>query len=179
MLRSSTTIMNFKRTATIVVVGGVFAAWLSDAMTPVGRAPMASAVHQTRPVDARGADLAKEIARLHDRLRPDAAPSAPGRNLFEFRKAARPLVQVAAPIEAATPPVVAPVPQMPLTLSGIAEDPAPDGIVRTAIIAGTGQLYLVKEGDDIASRYTVAKITADGVDLKSAGDGSVRHLALK
>ena len=171
--------MNFKRTATIVVVGGVFAAWLANAMTPVGRTPVASSVESARPVDARGADLAKEIARLHDRLRPEATPSAPGRNLFEFRKAVRPAARVAPPFEAVLPPVTVPAPQIPLTLSGIAEDPAADRIVRTAIISGSGQLFLVKEGDEVAPCCRVVKITTDGVDLQDVNDGSLRHLALK
>ena len=173
--------MNFKRTATIVVVGGVFAAWLSDAMTPVGRAPVSSTVAIARPLDARGADLAKEIARLHDRLRPEAAPSAPGRNLFEFKKTRAAVVATTPPIAVAPQPAVAPTPQVALTLAGIAEDVVPgraDGIVRTAIISGNRQLFMVKEGEEVAQRYTVAKITADGVDLQDVADGSVRHLAL-
>jgi hypothetical protein len=170
--------MNSKRTATIVVVGGVFAAWLANAMTPVGRAPVASAVETARPVDARGADLAKEIARLHDRLRPEAAPSALGRNLFEFKRARAAAVVAAPQVATALPPVAAVMPQAPLTLAGIAEDPAANGIVRTAIISGSGQLFLVKEGDEVAPRYKVTKIAADGVDLQDA-DGTFRHLALK
>jgi hypothetical protein len=169
--------MNLKRTATILVAGGVLAAWLANAMTPVGRAPAASAAPAQRRVDARGADLAKEIARLHDRLRPEATPSAPGRNLFEFRKARAAVV--ATPTVAAPPAVVAPALQVPMTLAGIAEDAGPDGSVRTAIISGNGQLFLVKQGDDVAPRYKVSKITADGVDLQDTTDGSVRHLALK
>lgn len=184
MLRSLTNIMNLKRAATIVVVGGVFAAWLANAMTPVGRAPVASTVAVARPVDARGADLAKEIARLHDRLRPDATPSAPGRNLFEFR-AARPAAVTPASVHAAEPAVALPVAQVvqvALSLAGIAEDVvagATDGVVRTAIISTGGQLFLVKQGEAVTPRYTVENITANGVDLRNADDGSLRHLALK
>jgi hypothetical protein len=169
--------MNLKRTATIVVVGGVLAAWVGNAMTPVGRAPVSSSVAVARPLDARGVDLAKEIARLHDRLRPETAPSAPGRNLFEF-KTTRAAVVAAPPVAAVAPPVAITAPQVPLTLSGIAEDAGADGIVRTAIISGAGQLFLAKQGDPVAPHYTVATITADGVDLQDA-DGSVRHLSLK
>jgi len=47
----------------------------------------------------RGAELAAEVARLHERLRPNAAPSVPGRNVFTFRSA---------PIRALPPPMPAP-----------------------------------------------------------------------
>ena len=177
MLRSTASRMNFKRTATIVVVGGVFAAWLANAMTPVGRAPAASISGRARPVEARDADLAKEITRLHDRLRPEAVPSTPGRNLFEFRKARA--VAVAEPRVETQPALLAAAPQMPLTLAGIAEDGGASGVVRTAIISATGQLFLVKEGEEVSLRYRVAAITADGVDLRDASDGSLRHLSLK
>ena len=48
------------------------------------------------------------------------------------------------------------VPRLRLTLAGIAEDPAPDGgsPVRTAIIAGNGQLFLAKNGDTVTDQRT-------------------------
>ena len=69
-----------------------------------------------------------------------------------------------------------------LKLIGVAEDTTTDGLVRTTIISGPGQLYVVKEGDPVTSRYRVARISPDVVeldDLARTGDASVLRLALK
>src|SRR5580765_876806 len=76
--------MSIKRT-TIIFVGGVaLAAWLSAAMNP-GRAPAAPATVRPAPIDATGAELSGEIAKLRERLRPDAMPRQAARNPFVFR----------------------------------------------------------------------------------------------
>jgi hypothetical protein len=172
--------VNLKRTATIVVVGAAFAAWLSAAIAPAGRTNVARGRATSSAVETRSTDLEQEIARLHDRLRPDATPRDPGRNLFAFHTApsrpAAPLPVLARPALSEPPPIAA----LPmLKLVGIAEDGAPDAVVRTAIISEGGQLYLVKEGEAVTARYLVAKISADVVELTDTGDGSVRRLALK
>ena len=64
-------------------------------------------------------------------------------------------------------------------LAGIAEDAGADGPVRTAIISGGGQLFMVKEGETVTPRYRVAKISADVVELTDVIDNSVRRLALR
>jgi hypothetical protein len=76
------------------------------------------------------------------------------------------------------PPPLAPA-QPPLKLAGIAEDETPEGVVRTAIISGEGQLFMVKEGEMVTARYQVVKISADVVELQDATDKSVRRLALR
>src|SRR5262249_61781614 len=76
--------MNLKRTATIGVVGGALAAWLASAATSNRPVPRPIVI-PTPPIDLRGAELADEIARLRERLRPTTTPSQPGRNLFTFR----------------------------------------------------------------------------------------------
>ena len=118
--------------------------------------------------------------RLHERLRPVASPREPGRNLFVFHTVPiRPAPALATPapvLSEARPAVIA---QPSLKLSGIAEDPGPDGPVRTAFIAGEGQLFMVKEGDRVASRYRVNKISADVVELTDLADNSVRRLAMR
>jgi hypothetical protein len=171
--------MNLKRTATIVVVGGALLAWLAGAATSNREAGLAPIV-QTAPIDVHSAELASEIARLHERLRPSASPRQPERNLFAFR---------AAPVRAMPPPPppapkaalteAAPLAQPSLKLAGIAEDPGPDGPVRTAIISGEGQLFMVKEGETVAVRYRVARISADVVELVDVNDNSIRRLALR
>jgi hypothetical protein len=66
-----------------------------------------------------------------------------------------------------------------MTLIGIAEDPGADGVIRTAIISGFGDVFLVKEGESVTSRYKVARISGDVVELSDATDASIIRLALK
>ena len=174
--------MNLKRTATIAVVGGALAAWLAGAATS-NRTVMPPIATPPAPIEARGAELANEIARLHERLRPSATPHQPSRNLFAFHTAAprpapapvapKPALSEAAPLA----PIVA---QPSLKLAGIAEDPGPDGTTqRTAIISGEGQLFMVKEGENVTPRYRVVKVSADVVELRDLTDNTVRRLALR
>jgi hypothetical protein len=138
--------MSSQRTATIVVVGGALAAWLANAATSTHESAPPP-VARTTPIEMRGAELADEIARLHERLRPSALPRTPARNLFSFRsEVARPAPAPPAP----APSLFFPGPSAPTTpesglkLSGFAEDTAADGgVVRTAIISSPTQLYLV------------------------------------
>jgi hypothetical protein len=172
--------MNVKRTTTIVVVGAALIAWLAGAATSNHTIPPAAIVRQSA-IEKRGAELAVEIERLHERLAPAVAPSAPGRNLFTFHAAApRQAAPPVAPprpalIEFAPPPMALP----PLKLSGIAEDPGEDGPIRVAFIAGEGQLFMVKEGETVTPRYRVAKISAEVVELTDVIDNSIRRLALR
>ena len=166
--------MNFKRTALLVVVVGSLAVWLAAAATSDRREDMQLAVAAPTPIDASSVALSREIARLHDHLRP-GVPPLHGRDLFQFaasRAVARPVVTKPA-LSEPTPAAVAPQPT--LKLIGIAED----GAVRTAIISAPSQLFLVKEGDRVTSRYVVARISPDVVELTDATDHSVRRLALK
>jgi hypothetical protein len=171
--------MNMKRTATMAVVAGALLAWLAGAATST-RQPAAAPAFGPAPMEISGAELASEVARLRERLRPVASPRDPGRNLFGFHTPpVRPTPAEAAPVPAlseARPAVIA---QPSLKLSGIAEDPGPDGPVRVAFIAGEGQLFMVKEGDRIASRFRVNRISADVVELTDLADNSVRRLAMK
>jgi hypothetical protein len=172
--------MNFKRTATIGVVGAALAAWLASAATSK-RAVLPPIVIHPPAIDSRGAELADEIARLHERLRPTSTPNQPGRNLFTFRAARAHAIAPVAP-EPAPAIVEAPVPRpaLPaLKLAGIAEDIGPNGPERTAIISGDGQLLMVKEGDAVTLRYRVAKISVDVVELIDLTDNSIRRLALR
>jgi hypothetical protein len=171
--------MNLKRTAMIVLIGGAVLAWLAGAATST-RVALPPIVVHSEPIEARGADLANEIARLHERLRPTATPRQPGRNLFTF-SAAR--AAVAPTIVTPARPALVEAPARPaqpaLKLAGIAEDMGADGPVRTAIISGEGQLFMVTVGEQVTSRYKVAKISADVVELLDLSDQSVRRLALR
>ena len=172
--------MTLKRTTTIVVVSAVLISWLAGAATSNHTIPPVTVVQQPL-IEKRGAELAIEIERLHERLAPAVAPRSPGRNLFTFRAMA---IRPAAPVPAAPPAamtVFAPAPSalLPLKLSGIAEDAGADGPVRLAFISGEGRLFMVKEGETVTPRYRVAKISADVVELTDVIDNSTRRLALR
>jgi multidrug efflux pump subunit AcrA (membrane-fusion protein) len=172
--------MNLKRTATIVVFGGALAAWLAAAATSGVRDAPAASIVQHPPIEARGAALATEIARLHERLRPVSSPRQSGRNLFQFTAPkphiAPPALSAAhAAVSEASPAVVAP----SFKLSGVAEDPGVDGPVRTAIIAGEGQLFLVKEGQMVTKRYRVSRISSDVVELVDVDTNVPLRLAMR
>ena len=190
--------MSIKRT-TIIFVGGVaLAAWLSAAMNP-GRAPTAPAALSPPPIDATGAVLSGEIARLRERLRPDATPRQASRNPFVFRSrpsasrgssgSPRGIVSIVAPAatDASADAALVDRGRLHLSLAGIAEDPGPAGgaPVRTAIIAGNGQLFLAKEGDTVTDRgvenveYRLGNISADSAELIDVRDGSIKRLILK
>jgi hypothetical protein len=170
--------MKQKRTAAIVIGGGLLAAWIVGATTS-NRDTTEPIVFTPSPMDMQGATLANEIARLHERLRPAATPRQPGRNLFAFRAAPAPVAPPVAPPAVLTerPPAIPAEPA--LRLVGVAEDPGPDGPVRTAIISGNGQLFLAKEGDQVTPRYQVLRVSAEVVELIDVGDGSSRRLAMK
>ena len=156
-------------------------AWLYAAATSGNRDRVESIVMKPPAIDSRGAELADEIARLHERLRPSATPRQPGRDLFSFVSPApaRPApVQTPNGRAAIEAPIVRPAPPA-LKLSGIAEDATPDGLVRTAILSGFGQLFLAKEGDNVAERYRVVQISSDVVELTDLTEGHTIRLALR
>jgi len=172
--------MHVKRTATIVLVGGALAAWFAGAATS-NRALPPPIIPRAATIDARGAELAGEITRLHERLRPSTAPRTPGRNLFAFRAAPAPALPTAAPRAAITElPLAASAAALPvLKLAGISEDPGDDGPVRQAFISAAGQLFIVKEGEPVTARYRVARISSEVVELTDLTDNTTRHLALR
>ena len=172
--------MNVKRTATIGVAGGALAVWLVAAATSGNRDSAEPLILKSSPIDSRGAELASEIERLHERLRPSATLPQAGRDLFSFvssapRPAARAEIPQPAQIEAPAPRPAPPA----VKLSGIAEDATPNGSVRTAIISGFGEVFLVKEGETVAARYRVVKVSSDVVELADLTDGTTVRLALK
>ena len=165
--------MNTKRTAFFVVVLAALAAWLAAAATS-SVSPIRPVATAPAPIDLRGEALAAEVERLHDRLRPTAAPQG-NRNLFQFSLAREPHAPVpAAAAPAPSPVVVAPI-EPAFKLIGIAEDAG----IRTAILASPGQLFMVKDGEMVASKFRVTAISADTVELADTADGHVLRLALK
>src|SRR5262249_12488666 len=131
-------------------------------------------------IDQSGAELAGEVKRLHERLRPSDAP-VDSRDLFRYA----PRASAPAPVATAAPPAAAVQEQAlapivaPLKLEGLAEDHGDQGPVRTAIISGFGDIFLVKEGDSVTSRYRVAKISPDAVELTDLTNNTPLRLALR
>jgi hypothetical protein len=170
--------MNLKRTATIAVGGGALAAWFAGAATS-NRAPVAPVVTTFAPIDASGVELADEIARLQDKLRPTTPPRQPGRNLFTYHAPAPPPPPASKPALSEAAVVFAP-PVPALKLAGIAEDADLNGApVRTAIISSEGQLFMVTEGENVTTRYRVMKISAEVVELLDLEMNTPRRLALR
>jgi len=171
--------MNWKRTATIGVVGGALAVWLAGAATS-NRRVIDTTIATPTPIELRGAELADEIARLRERLRPVVEPQRPARNLFQFSsRAAAPRSRVDPSSPAISDPPAQRAPAAPpLKLVGIAEDPGPDGPIRTAIISGLGQLFFVKEGDSIAGRFRVQQLSSEVAELSDLVDSTIHRLAL-
>ncbi len=170
--------MNLKRTLLLGAGSGAVIVWIATASTFVPRASPPLRASGPRAVEVSGAKLAEEIAHLHERLRPSAVPLE-NRNLFSYNT-----VRQAPSRAKSLEPVVAlpsvPMPTPPaLKLVGIAEDGPADAVIRTAVISGLGDLFLVKEGEALSSRYRVTAVAADGVDLIDTSDQTSHHLTLR
>ena len=167
--------MNVKRIAMLSAAGAVLAAMIAGATTSGVRRPAPVVIPpNTTAIELQGAELAAEVARLRARLRPADQPQEPARNLFQFSARASHTAPAAPllPLEPTAAP--APPPPPPFTLIGFASD----GAVRTAIISGSGDLFLAREGDSITAQYRVLRIDADGVEL-GALDGRTVTLSLE
>ncbi len=175
--------MTSTRLTALVSGLGLVATWVVNSyQVPATSAPVsaraaaspASRDETPLPVVHVNTDHLREDARL----RPSFA--APRRNPFQFSAPMTPAgpVPLGATSQPAPVDVVAPA-LPPYTLSGIAEDAGPDGPVRTAVLAGHRDIFLVHEGDTVEGRYTVVKIAADGVELAPVGPGAPLVLRFK
>lgn len=167
--------MNVKRIAMLSAAGAVLAAMIAGATTSGVRRPAPVVIPpNTTAIELQGAELAAEVARLRARLRPADQPQEPARNLFQFGARASRTAPAAPvlPLEPTAAPALPPPP--PFTLIGFASE----GAVRTAIISGSGDLFLAREGDSITAQYRLIRIDADGVEL-GALDGTTFTLTLQ
>jgi hypothetical protein len=121
--------------------------------------------------------LSNEIARLGRRRQPVASPQR-ARDLFRF-VAAPPRKTAAVPIALPAQAEVPAPPPPAFKLIGVAEDSSAGNPVRTAIISAPDQLYVVREGERVTSRYGVARISPDVVELVDTRDSTEIRLALK
>lgn len=173
--------MNLRRVVWLGVSVLALASWMASASTSGVRPPVAP-LPPVKPgaVDRSMASLQTEIGRLHERLGPTAAPTR-SRDLFRFttRARRRPIVAPAAAVAAAST-VVPPPPVRPsLTLIGVAEDVTPDGVVRTAIVSGLGDVFLVKAGDTIRLQYRIEQVSGDAVQIVDTATATTTTLALR
>src|SRR5262249_55028117 len=76
-------IMNVKRTAMIGVAAVAVAVWISAATTSNTRTVAPIVPTKSNVVDKSGAELAIEVKRLHERLRPSDTP-VHSRDLFRY-----------------------------------------------------------------------------------------------
>jgi hypothetical protein len=173
--------MNVKRTAMIGVAAVAVAVWISAATTSNVRTVVPVVPAKASVVDKSGAELAVEVKRLHERLRPSDTP-VHSRDLFRYAgkgsASAAAVVTAAPPAPAVQEQAFAPL-VAPLKLEGLAEDQGDQGPVRTAIISGFGDIFLVKVGDSVTSRYRVAKISPDAVELTDLSNNTPLRLALR
>ena len=159
-------------------------AWLSSAGGLMRQTPEPPAV---APVETSGtttlaAEVQAQTLRLKNRLAAAPVPQEPFRNPFSFAPRAEP-VRRDAPAQTSTEPpasAVGPPLEPAIELMGVAASESPAGVVRTAIISALdGELFLVKEGETVASRYRVGAVSADAVELNDLLTGSVRRLTLR
>jgi hypothetical protein len=171
--------MNTKVAAAFAVIISGLVGMYSMSVPTDRRRPSAADPAARAPVDAGSDALASEIARLQRHREPDAAP-ARGRDVFRFAaaRAARAASGVALVPPVAVEPPAAP-PRPALKLIGVAEDTASGSAIRTAIISGPDQLYVVREGERVTSRFGVQRISSDVVELVDAVDASAFRLVLK
>ena len=146
------------------------------------RTDVAASAEATAPAagpEASAAALAS--MQLHDWSPKSPSHGRPDRNIFTFTHAA-PKAAPAPPPPAAgllaggdgkTAPLVL------FKLIGVAEDQGPDGVSRTAIISGQGQLYMVKEGETLAWIYRVSRLSGESVELLDTTGGEPLRLSLK
>jgi hypothetical protein len=164
----------------IVVAASTILSWLNTS-------PIVPPIAHTREAigSAAGADTVAPVdasldgLRLHDWSPPASARGRAERDIFAFK---RPSAKPAPPApsrglfqggDGTQPPLVL------FKLIGFAEDAGPDGAIRTAIISGQGQVYLVKEGDTVAWIYRVGTMSPDSVELLDSTGGQNLRLALK
>ena len=124
-----------------------------------------------------------EIDRLRAGLDVMPAPPESGRNPFRFgadRSVRRPPSAVrgtAFQPRSTEQGLLAP-DRPPMQLLGVAADDESAAPVRTAVIATPRQLYLVREGEQIALRFQVLRIGTDVVELRDLATDDTFQLAL-
>jgi hypothetical protein len=184
--------MAMARVLLIVAAVGGLTAWVIAQGTTLPVAPAGAAATLATPPARRTARVAMdpafdmEVSRLRDGLGVMPVPSASGRNPFRFGTA-RPEHPPSTALHhpAALPPgesanTDAAADRPPMQLLGVAAD-GENGAdpVRTAVIATPRQLYLVREGEQMALRFQVVRIGSDAVELLDLASDQTFSLTLR
>ena len=175
--------MNFTRGASIFLGAALLAAWLAAAAGTrpvVWQAVPATVTSSEVPTGAVAEDIQAQAERLRERVGTAPVPQRPSRNPFEFAGRASNAPTTAPPASRAVSSAeLQPVARPALALIGIAEDQTPEGLDRTAVISGMGQLFLVGEDEAVTTRFRVVALEAAAVELRDLSTGKVFRLALK
>lgn len=160
----------------------VVAGWLASSTPPqatpaAGRPAVVPA--GSAPVSA-GADIEEQAARLQARLQVERSYAEPRRNPFRFadRAAVDDGVGDDPAPEPAAPPAADVAPAPGVSLAGIAEDAAPGGVERLAILSASTGVLIVRAGDDVLGQYRVLHVDSEAVELQLLADGTTRRLTL-
>ena len=68
---------------------------------------------------------------------------------------------------------------MLLKLIGIAERATPDGAIRSAVLSGPSDVFIVGVDDQLLGRFTVVAIAAEGDRTRGRRTGQPLRLALR
>ena len=172
--------MSRARAAAYLVGGILLAAWLASAAGVATRqraVPLPRRSAAAEQLDVVAANVQSQALRLRERLAAAPALQGPVRNPFAFvEREAPPPPAVRKPQPAQPPAFIQRLIAEPdLVLLGVAEE----GSLRTAMIGSGDELLMATEGQTIAGRYRVGKVSADAVDLIDLGTGATRRLSLR
>jgi len=175
----------FRRGMALVLAVAAVATWFAImAGRGVGPAepPTARPLVVESPLDPAIRSIQGQAGRLRAYLTGAPPLALATRNPFRFRgrPEAQPEIRGArAALTAARSGVPGSIARPELALAGLAEDPSPSGPIRTAIISGMGQLFLVKEGEGFGGRFQVVRIGTNAVEVLDQREGSTFSLVLK
>lgn len=164
-----------QRLAVALLLGGVLllASWVvaGDPPRHSSAQPLTPRPDQvTQLVD----DVNQQVELLRQRLELERRFTPPNRNPFSFDAGMPAPVVVAPPVEAVLVPEPPPMPQ----LVAILTDKVEGGVARRAVFSLNGTVQILKVGDAI-DRFEVARIDADGVDLKGRDTPAAVRLSIK
>lgn len=173
--------MSSRRVATLVGVCALVVVWLAAA---AGTRPGQPAIQVAPRVavsetDTMADDIQNQAERLRGRLDSAPKPHQSARNPFEFAtRGAMPTAGHGADGDPVTSEAVPSVQRPPLTLIGVAEYRLPDGVRRTAVISGFGQLFFANEGETVTPRFRVTAVGADSIDVIDLSENSTSTFRL-
>src|SRR3954467_1245494 len=163
------------RAAAFLGGGTLLAAWLASAAgvrTP-SILPVPERTTEAQQLDALTSGVQSQALRLRQRLSAAPAPHPTMRNPFEFGLQPRVVAETKS-VDSPPPGVEAP-PEPNLVLIGLAEEDS----TRTAMIGWGEELVMASEGQTVAGRYRVAKVSPEAIELLDLVTGTTRRLFLK